>query len=168
MKLLNYKRKPATPLLINTSASSNSTLSNSSTKPSREMTIEHNDLKNELKTNKDLKKLRTIRMLSSPSQSIDVDENLFVELNKTSLGLNDNRINFSNKFDDADSDSNEDNLNKKAYKDDTYQINKLSLFGKSNLKRSKSLDLSSDRETLQTRKNKEYQVQVSGACKGKY
>lgn len=106
-------------------------------------------------------------MLSSPSQSIEVDENNFTELNKTSLGINDNRINFSNKYDDVDSDSNEVNPNRKAYKDDVYQINKLNLFGKSNLKRSKSLDLSSDRETLQTRKNKEYQVHVSGACKGK-
>ena len=131
------------------------------------MPNEGSDFKTEFKTNIDLKKLRTIRMLSSPSQSIEVDENNFTELNKTSLGINENRINFSNKYDDVDSDSNEVNQNRKAYKDDAYQINKLNLFGKSNLKRSKSLDLSSDRETLQTRKNKEYQVQVSGACKGK-
>jgi hypothetical protein len=167
VRLLNYKRKPTSPLFINTSVSSNSTLSNSSARPSRDTGSENCDLKKELKTDKDLKRLRTIRMLSSPSQSIEVDDNLNMESNKNEKkpSINGNRINFSNKYDDADSDSNEENFNKKIFKDDPYYINKLSLFGKSNLKRSKSLDLSNDCEALHTRKNKAYEAQI--ANKGK-
>jgi len=133
------------------------------------MESEHCDLKKELKTDKDLKRIRTIRMLSSPSQSIEVDDNLVVESNKNvkKSSINDNRINFSNKYDDADSDSNEENFNKKIFKEDPYYINKLSLFGKSNLKRSKSLDLSNDREALHTRKNKEYEAQIVNKGKRK-
>ena len=145
--------------------SSSSTSSNCSNQLSRNTNENHlttEDLKIDIKSGKDLKKLRTIRMLSSPSQSIEVDDNLTIEQcnkdNRTSVVVNENRINFSNKFDDAESDNplNDEKYGDKKRKDEFFQMKRINLFEKSNLKRSKSLDLSNDRVTLHSTKDKEY------------
>jgi phosphatidylserine/phosphatidylglycerophosphate/cardiolipin synthase-like enzyme len=153
IKLLNYKKKPSSPLIIDTNVSSNSNLSNTSIQKQPSQAS---------KTNADLKKMRTIRMLSSPTESIEVDDKFLITDRKESISVNNNRINFSNKYDDVDENIND--YDKNEYKEDYYQIKKLSLFERSNLKRSKSLDLSSIGE-CEILKSKKVSATNAATCK---
>ena len=167
VRLLNYKKKPGTPLIIDTNATRLSKTKcqsidgeSSNTFSSRSQTRTHEALKSQSKhadnESTRLKKLRTIRMLSSPSQSIEVDDSALISNTTCTSAANNtnNRINYSNLYDDQD-----------ESKDDYYHIKKSNKFEKGHLKRSKSLDLINDHNVVLTHKTKDGDLHV--ASKGK-